>query len=203
MKLHNYNSLFLVRLYDDKDTSISEQLNKLVASITYGIYDKKTLIIIDNIKLNNKFVPISHILNITEINNKLDEWNISIMDRNDYIFNYITVKYGVNDNDSVDVTHHLNIKDGNLILPHSFNVNQSLGSDPYPGKEKQLYITSNCNQMKIVHTIKEYCEKLLTSINFNFKNIILNHFESINEYKNDDSDNIYVNVLDIIISNKR
>jgi len=170
--------------------------------IVYGIIDcinnKRKNLVINNFRLEpmtNKFCGISEILDIHHLNILLNEYDISVFDRNKLSFNMDSIIYGINDA-TIDITKEtLNFfyKDRRLCIPVGTTLNNIKG-DPTVGETKKLYITYTINGNKVV---EEYFEFINEDIIIDLQNpkSVLNW---------DQIDNCYVNnkeLFDYLLKN--
>ena len=154
----------------NRGSGFTNQIFALIASIKFA-YDKGITIIIVEKFLNDinsmSYSPISEIFDITEINIFLHKnYGIIIVDKYNIQFELLSIKYGTNDTNYMDITEFIKNKyyTNTLCIDKNCNFNNIKG-DPCPGLIKNIIIKYKINNYIIEEIYNEY---LKSNIEINF-----------------------------------
>jgi hypothetical protein len=175
----------------------TNQIFALITGIICAYKSRKQIVIVDNFLNdinNNTYSPISNILNITKLNTFLAEnYNMIIQDRNNINFKLVSVIYGNNEINTVDLTDVYKEQwdlTNKLFIDKNCNFN-SIKGDPCPKMAKKITIIYKLND----YTIKEICdEKLKSDININFDGPYEFTLGWLDSFNNNMFDNILTNI---------
>lgn len=174
----------------------TNQIFALITSIMIAYENGEQIVIVDNF-LNDisktTHTPISQILNIDKLNAFLqNNYNTIIIDKNNINFEIISVKYGTDETNFIDLTDY--------IKEHYFNQNKlfiskdccfnDIKGDPCVGVVKKLFIKYKIDYYDIVQM---FDENLNSDINI--------HFDGPYIFKLGFSNTYYDNMFDKILAN--
>jgi hypothetical protein len=140
-----------------------------------------------------KWTSIQDILNINEINIFLKKYNIIIVDKNNIKFDILSVKYGIDEKNNIDVTQEFikNFYKNNVLqVDKNFSFN-NLKGDPCYGIPKKLFFQYNINDYIIEEIYDEYLTKNIV-IDFNSQNNFL--LWSIDKFNDNMFEKILLNI---------
>jgi len=174
----------------------TNQIFALVTSIMIACENSEHIVIVDNFlnDISKKiYTPISQIINIDKLNVFLqNNFNTIIIDKNNINFEIISVKYGTDETNFIDLTDY--------IKEHHFNQNKlfiskdccfnNIKGDPCFGVVKQIFIKYKINNY-IIQQI--YDENLNSDINI--------HFDGPYKFYLAFSNSCYNNMFDKILAN--
>jgi hypothetical protein len=175
----------------------TNQIFAFITGIINAYKEGKKVVIVDhflNDIHNNTYTPISSIFNITKINIFLKEnYDIIIVDKNNIQFELISIKYGSNDAQYIDLTdtYKKQYADTNkLFINKNCSFNEMHG-DPCYRVSKKFIITYKINEYDIEEI---YDENLTSDININFNGPYLFSLGWIDSFNNNMFDNILTNI---------
>lgn len=199
MPLHDFHKIAWIKLHNNENIKLIEQLKRLASAITYCIHSEQTLLIVDYVIVDGKEKPLSSCIDIETLNKQIKKWHIVVFDRHFYKYKSAQVYYGININEKVNITNYIvGENDGHIKLNKLLNPNATCGGDPYPGIAKQIEIMVECNNINIISVIQEHCERLTHNFDFNFKDLNKDVFTYIPSFrKQPESDDIYNEVVNI------
>jgi hypothetical protein len=146
-------------------SGLTNQIFGLITSIIEAYIKGEKVVIIDGF-LNDfskaKVSPINEIFNIKSINMYLKKtYDIIIVDKNDIRFEIISVKYGIDTYNNIDLTEDFIkrfYKNNILYINKNYSFNDMKG-DPYYGKEKKVFLKYKINDNLIDEIYDEYLKK--------------------------------------------
>jgi hypothetical protein len=176
---------------------LTNQIFALITSIIIAFSEKQKVIIVDHFlnDINTKtYSPIKDILNLVDINIFLKKtYDIIIVDKYNIDFEILSVKYGINDTNYLDLTDFIKnkyYKENKLVIHNNYCLNDIKG-DPCPGKIKHLILKYKINN----NIIEEIYHEHNKNINIHFDGPYLFSFGYVNLFKNDMFNKILPNIL--------
>lgn len=178
----------------------TNQIFALITGIIIAYTKGENVIIVDNF-LNDIgktiYTPITEIFNTTDINIFLKKnYNVIIIDKNNIQFEIISVKYGSNETNYIDLTYFIKeqyFKNNKLFIDKHCSFNKIKG-DPCFGKVKKIILKYKINDY---HFEKIYDEKLKSNIEINFDGPYIFKLGWINSF----NDNMFEKILKNITYN--
>jgi hypothetical protein len=175
----------------------TNQIFAFITSIIKAYKKGDKIVIVDNF-LNdiNKptYTPISKIFNINKINVFLKKnYDIIIVDKNNIQFEIITVKYGADESNCIDLTDFIKeqyFKNNKLCINKNCSFNNIKG-DPCPGIVKKIILKYKINDYYFQQIYNEYLAK---NIEINFDGPYIFIMEWINSFNDNMFDKILTNI---------
>lgn len=129
-----------------KSSGFTNQIISLISSIICAIIANQKVLIIDNF-LNDvskdTYTPISHIINLRELNRFLSQtYNVVVIDKNYAVFNVLSANYGT-DEHNIDVTEIIKnsyAKKSGVFIDKNHDFNLIFHKDPCVGYYKRLVL---------------------------------------------------------------
>ena len=129
-----------------KSSGFTNQIISLISSIICAIIANQKVLIIDNF-LNDvskdTYTPISHIINLRELNRFLSQtYNVVVIDKNYAVFNVLSANYGT-DEHNIDVTEIIKnsyAKKSGVFIDKNHDFNLIFQKDPCVGYYKRLVL---------------------------------------------------------------
>lgn len=175
----------------------TNQIIALISSVITAYKDGEKVVVVDNFLNDNSktnYTPISDIFNIDEINIFLKQnYDIIIIDRNSVKFEIISVKYGTNETNYIDLTYFMKeqyFKNNKLFINKECCFNDIKG-DPCPGIVKKLILKYKINENYVEEIYDEY---LKSNIEINFDGPYINTIGWINSFNDNMFDKILKNI---------
>lgn len=127
-------------------SGFTNQIISFILSIICAIRTNKKVVIIDNF-LNDvskdTYTPISHIINLRELNRFLSQtYNVVVIDKNYAVFNVLSANYGT-DEHNIDVTEIIKnnyAKKSGVFIDKNHDFNLIFQKDPCVGYHKRLVL---------------------------------------------------------------
>jgi hypothetical protein len=88
--------------------------------------------------------------------NKYTQWHLRKID------NITKITYGISKTECIDITDKIYLH--KCILETKMNINHCISKDPYPGKQKSLFIYINDNNIEKIKIINEHLSYLSTNV---------------------------------------
>jgi hypothetical protein len=175
----------------------TNQIFALITSII-NAYKKGEKVVVVGYFLNdiNKsiYTPISQIFDVDKINIFLkNNYDIIIIDRNDIQFEIISIKYGSNETNYIDLTDFIQtnyFKNNSLHIDKKCSFNKIKG-DPCVGIVKKLIMKYKINNY---HFEEIYDENLKSNININFDGPYIFKLGWIDSFNDNMFDKILTNI---------
>lgn len=128
----------------ENNSGFTNQIIAFILPIIHAIRTNKKVVIIDNF-LNDAFkdtyTPISHIINLIELNHYLSQnYGVIVIDKNYAIFNVLNANYGT-DEHNIDVTEIIKnkfVRKSGLFIDKNNEFNLIFQKDPCVGYYKRL-----------------------------------------------------------------
>lgn len=145
----------------EKGAGFTNQIFALITSIINAYKKGEKVVVVDNFLndiSNLTYTPISYIFNINSINIFLKKhYDIIIVDKNNIQFELISVKYGTNETNYIDLTSFIKqhyLHNNQLFIDKNCSFNGIYG-DPCPGIVKKIIINYKLNQYFIEQIYNE------------------------------------------------
>ena len=148
----------------------TNQIFALVGGIKLAYRMGQKIVIVDHFlnDINNTtFSPITEIIDIKKINDYLyNNYGIIIVDKYNTTLDILSVKYGSNETNYIDITEYIKTKyfNKNLSIDKNCRFND-INGDPCPGIVKQIILKYKLNEYIIEEKYDEY---LKSNIEINF-----------------------------------
>jgi hypothetical protein len=155
----------------ERGAGFTNQIFALITSIINAYKKREKVIVVDNF-LNDihktAYTSISNIININKINIFLKEnYDIVIIDKDNIQFEIISIKYGSDESNYIDLTEFIKNKyfhNNKLFIDKNCSFNDMKG-DPCQGTVKKIIMKYKINEYYIE---KIYDENLTSNIEINF-----------------------------------
>lgn len=181
---------------------LTNQIFSFITSIITAFKNKEKVVIVDDFLNDFKktaVTPISKIFDVPKMNVFLKEqYDIIIVDKNNVRFEILSVKYGSNEMDYIDLTDYYKgqyLKDNKILINKNTCFNDIKG-DPCYGIIKKFIMKYKINDYCIEEV---YDENLKNDIEINFEGgpyiFTLGCNKSHNGYNNNMFDNILTNIV--------
>jgi len=178
-------------------SGFTNQIFAFITSIIKAYKKGDKIVIVDNFlnDINKRtYTPISKIFNINKINVFLKKnYDIIIVDKNNIQFEIITVKYGTNESNCIDLTDFIKeqyFKNNKLCINKNCSFNNIKG-DPSPGIVKKIILKYKINDYYFQQI---YNEHLTKNIEINFDGPYIFIMEWINSFNDNMFDKILTNI---------
>ena len=174
----------------------TNQIFALIGGIRGAYIKGEKIVIVDHFlnDINNiTYSPISEIFNIKKINEYLyNNYGIIIVDKYNTNFDILTVQYGTNETNYIDITEYIktNYCNKNLSIDKNCRFNDIKG-DPCPGIVKEIIIKYRISDYMIE---ENHSEKLKSNIEINFDGNYFFGVALINSSHNNMFDKILQNI---------
>jgi hypothetical protein len=174
----------------------TNQIFALVGGIRFAYRLGERIIIVDhflNDITNTTFSPITEIFDIKKINDYLyDNYGIIILDKYNTKIDILSVKYGTDETNYIDITEYIKTKYFNTILSIDKNcVFNDIKGDPCPGIVKHIVLKYKLNDYIIQ---EKYSENLNYNIEIKFDGNYIFGVGLINSAHNNMFDNVLKNI---------
>lgn len=178
-------------------SGFTNQIFSLITSIIIAYYKGEKIIVVDDF-LNDidktMYTPISNIFDIPAFNMFLKKnYDMNIVDKNDITFNLLSVQYGTNELNYLNITNYIQthyVTNNKLCIPKECKINDLQG-DPCYGQPKHLIITYTINTFTIQ---EQYHENLPHNIEINTDGPYLFTFGWINSTHTEMFEHIIKNI---------
>ena len=184
-----------------KNIGFTNQIMSLIYSIIIAIHSKQQVVVVDKFsddESNTHLIPISHIINLKELNEFLiANYNIIVLDKCYAKFKLLSVEYGT-DMNKIDITEEIKnmfLSNDRLFINKSIDFNLIKG-DPSFGRYKNIYLKYEIFDNIISNVIEEiHNEKLTNDIVIDISNSEYKfEFINLNDLTKTNYRHIYENI---------
>jgi len=195
-------SILIYNMYYSKiatsGSGFTNQIFALITGIINAYKEEEKVVIVDNF-LNDindtSYTPISKIFDIDKINMFLQKvYDIVIIDKSNILFEIISVKYGTDETNYLDLTDTIKDEYSNkrkLFIDKNSSFNDIKG-DPCPGIVKKFIIKYKINDYVIEEIYDEYLKK---NIEIDFYGPYIFTLGWINSFNDNMFDKILKNII--------